>query len=128
MNARPGEHPRARSNRGDDVAGVDVPECTSCGVCCFSHAKDYLPVLGVDYERLGDEATRWVEFDGHRAFMRMQDGHCAALRYDEKQARFLCTIYERRPDVCRWLERGSGYCAADRAEKAERPLVMLRKK
>jgi Fe-S-cluster containining protein len=114
--------------RSRDVVTADVPECTSCGVCCFSTAKDYLRVLGVDYERMGNDAAKWVEFDGHRAYMRMQDGHCSALTYEEVGARFLCAIYEIRPDVCRWLERGSGYCAADRAEKAERPLIMLRKK
>jgi hypothetical protein len=36
-------------------------------------------------------------------------------------------VYERRPDVCRWLERGSGQCAAERHEKANRPLQLRRK-
>lgn len=113
------------------LVGLDltaVPQCTSCGACCFSTARDYLRVLGVDYERLGDDVARWVEFDGHRAYMRMEDGHCAALVYDPNAGQYLCSIYERRPDVCRWLERGSGHCAAERSEKADRPLSLSRKK
>ena len=107
-----------------DLSGV--PECTHCGVCCFSFAEDYLRVAGTDYERLGDDAERLTHFIGNRAYMKMTEGHCAALVYQESTREFLCSIYESRPDVCRWLERGSGYCEADRHEKAERPLVMLR--
>ncbi len=105
----------------------DVPECTSCGVCCFSRAPDYLRVFGSDYERLGDHAPRLTEFIDNRAYMRLTEGHCAALTYHAESARFLCSIYEQRPDVCRALERGSGQCRAERIEKADRPLVMLRK-
>ena len=107
-----------------DVRGI--PECTKCGVCCFSHAPDYLRVFGSDYERLGEAGKPFTHFIGNRVFMRLEDGHCAALTYDQTSARFLCSIYEQRPDVCRALERGSGHCAAERAEKSERPLVMLR--
>ncbi len=107
-----------------DVRGV--PECTKCGVCCFSRAPDYLRVFGSDYERLGDDAEALTHFIDNRAFMRLEEGHCIALRYHAESSQFLCSIYENRPDVCRALERGSGQCAAERAEKGERPLVMLR--
>jgi Fe-S-cluster containining protein len=108
-----------------DVSGV--PECQSCGTCCFSYAEDYLRVSGRDYERLGDDAERLVHFIENRAYLRITDGHCVALELDGESGRFRCSIYERRPDVCRALERGSGHCAAERAEKADRPLVMLRR-
>jgi Fe-S-cluster containining protein len=108
-----------------DVAGI--PECTSCGTCCFSHAEDYLRVSGRDYERLGDDAERLVQFIENRAYLRIEDGHCMALECDSASGTFSCTIYERRPDVCRVLERGSGHCRAERAEKSERPLLMLRR-
>ncbi len=104
----------------------NVPECTKCGVCCFSHAPDYLRVFGSDYERLGDHAARLTHFIGNRAYMRLEDGHCAALTYEAEGGRFLCSVYEERPDVCRALERGSSHCAAERAEKSERPLLMIR--
>jgi Fe-S-cluster containining protein len=103
----------------------DVPGCVDCGACCFSLAEDYLRVAGVDYDRLGDDAARLTHFIGNRCYMRLEHGHCAALVVDVETRRFLCSVYERRPDVCRWLERGSGQCRADRHEKAERPLLAL---
>lgn len=106
---------------------TDVPECIKCGACCFSRAQDYLRVAGIDYERLGEDAERLTEFIENRAYMKMQDGHCGALVYDRAKEAYLCSIYERRPDVCRWLLRGSGQCAAERHEKAERPLQLRRK-
>ena len=64
-------------------------------------------------------------FLGNRSYLRLEDGHCAALvvSVDGGAPRFTCAIYEMRPDVCRSLERGSGACGADRHEKAERPLL-----
>ena len=106
-------------------------DCTTCGACCFSHAPDYLRVFGSDYERLGDHAERLTHFIGNRVYMRLENGHCAALVVDPASGRFTCSIYERRPAVCRWLERGSGYCHAERLEKsgrAEQRLVSLRKR
>lgn len=107
-----------------DLTGV--PECIACGCCCFSQAKDYLRVAGIDYERLGDDAERLTVFVENRAYMKMEDGHCAALVYDAGKNAYLCSVYERRPDVCRWLERGSGQCAAERHEKADRPVQLRR--
>lgn len=108
-----------------DVEGV--PECVKCGCCCFSRAQDYLRVFGGDYERLAEDAEFLTEFVENRAYMKMRDGHCGALTYDRTQRAYLCSVYERRPDVCRWLERGSGQCAAERHEKKERPLQLRRK-
>lgn len=84
-------------------------------------------MMGIDYDRLGDDAETWVHFIGQRAYMKMTDGHCSALIHDDERNLFLCSIYERRPDVCRWLERGSGQCRAERTEKADRPLLMIGK-
>jgi hypothetical protein len=106
-----------------DLSGV--PECTSCGACCFGDGPEYLRVAGADYERLGDDAPALTEFLGDRAFMRMVDGHCIALRREPGTGRFWCSVYDKRPDVCHWLERGSGQCRAKRHEKRERTLVQL---
>lgn len=109
-----------------------VPDdCTSCGACCFSLAPDYLRVFGSDYERLAADAERFTHFIGNRVYMRLEDGHCAALQIVAETGRFACGIYERRPDVCRWLERGSGHCRAERVEKVQRAedrLIELRRK
>lgn len=103
-----------------------VPECLPCGACCFSQLEQYVAVTGDDYARLADLAERFVVFDGHRAYMRMAAGHCAALAVDRASGRFVCQVYEQRPQTCRDLLRGSGACRAEREAKAERPLALLR--
>jgi Fe-S-cluster containining protein len=105
---------------------TEAPECLRCGACCFSELDTYVRVSGDDYTRLGDRAESLVRFDGHRAYMRMQGGHCAALMLDRVSSRFVCAVYEARPATCRELERGGGACAAERAIKSDRPLSALR--
>jgi Fe-S-cluster containining protein len=102
-----------------------VPICLRCGVCCHSDLDTYVRVSGADWERLGVEADRVAHFIGNRAYLRMSQGHCAALAVrpaaDDPGAReFFCTIYEKRPRVCRDLERGSPECEGERATKASR--------
>ena len=96
-----------------------LPSCESCGACCFGSGDRYVRVTGDDHARLGAEATRWTQFIGNRAYMRMTDGHCAALRLDPDSGRVLCSIYEVRPRVCRDLERGSSQCDAERLRKGD---------
>jgi Fe-S-cluster containining protein len=55
--------------------------------------------------------------------MRIVDGHCVALRID-RSAGFLCSVYDRRPQICRDLERGSPQCAGELAEKSARPALV----
>jgi Fe-S-cluster containining protein len=105
-----------------------VPECLACGTCCFSTLDRYVPIDGDDHARLGDAAESWVTWIGNRAYMRMEDGHCAALRIDADARRFVCTIYDARPRTCRDLARGSPECAGERATKSERPAVFLRRR
>jgi hypothetical protein len=90
--------------------------CLRCGVCCYSESAEYVWVRGDDWSRLGDDADRLAHFIGHRAFMRMRDGHCAALDVrttTDGAKEFFCTIYERRPEICRDLGRGSPECEAE---------------
>jgi Fe-S-cluster containining protein len=102
----------------------EVPECQACGTCCFSSLETYVRVTGDDYARLGDRAEALAGFVGNRAYMRMEDGHCAALRIEAE--RFVCSAYDVRPDVCRDLARGSRECAGEIATKRPRTLVRLR--
>jgi Fe-S-cluster containining protein len=77
-------------------------------------------VTGEDWTRLGVEADELARFIGHRAYMRMRYGHCTALELrsgDDGEVDFFCTIYDRRPQICRDLERGSAQCAGERAAK-----------
>jgi len=81
-------------------------------------------VTGDDWERLGADTQRVAHFIGNRAYMRMSEaGRCAALevRLTADGAReFFCTVYERRPQVCRDLGRGSPECEGERLAKGAR--------
>lgn len=96
-------------------------DCRGCGVCCFSASPEYVRVTGADWTRLGGDADRVAHFIGHRAYLRMQGGRCAALevRHVAGDApAFFCTIYERRPQACRDLDRGSPQCLGELDAKA----------
>lgn len=85
----------------------------------------YVRVTGHDHARLAERAEELVAFDGHRAYMRMTDGHCAALNIEPVSGRFFCSAYATRPEICRDLARGSGACQGELAAKATRPLLAL---
>jgi hypothetical protein len=86
----------------------------------------YVRVTGDDYARLGEEAALWVAFDGHSAFMRMVEGHCAALCVDPREGVFVCRAYETRPQTCRDLAREGPACCGEIATKGDRPALALR--
>lgn len=117
----------ANQDNADDPASeaADSAACLRCGVCCFSRLETYVRVTGDDWTRLGPDAERHAHFIGHRAFLRMHEGHCAALaiRPDPDRpggARYVCTIYEHRPQICRDLARGSAECEGEIALKGDR--------
>ncbi|WP_437744537.1 YkgJ family cysteine cluster protein [Sorangium sp. So ce302] len=122
---RKGERGAARAGGARGEGDAVVPECTACGTCCFSTLPEYVRVFGCDYDRMDDRARGLTRFIGNRCYMRIEDGRCAALTLDAERGRFLCSIYEVRPDCCRALERGSGACLGDLHEKRERPLLAL---
>jgi hypothetical protein len=68
----------------------------------------------VDEARLDARALPLTTVVDGRRFMRFQppSGACAALVEDGN--RLLCSIYDQRPDACRWLVPGSGPCLAAR--------------
>ena len=80
---------------------------------------------GDDHARLAEAAERLVVWLGNRAYLRIEGGHCAALAIDVPGARFMCTVYADRPQVCRDLERGSAQCAGEIETKRERPAALL---
>jgi len=80
-------------------------------------------VTGDDWARLGEAAERVAQFAGNRAFMRMSEGHCAALELRhavDGAAEFFCSVYERRPQICRDLARGSPECEGELETKQAR--------
>jgi uncharacterized protein len=104
-------------------------DCQTCGACCFSESERHARVTGDDHARLADDAERLVVFLGNQAFMRIERsngvGRCAALVADRASGRFSCSVYERRPDVCRGLIEGEGACEGERAAKGDRPPQLL---
>lgn len=94
-------------------------DCLACGACCFSQLPTYVRVTGDDWSRLAGQAEAVAYFVGTRAYMRMEDGHCAALavRKNGGRSEYFCTIYEQRPQVCRDLARGSPQCDAEWEQK-----------
>jgi len=103
-----------------------MEDCIRCGACCFSESPRHARVTGDDHARLDDDTL--VEWIGNQAFMRIGHthgiGHCAAL-VPAKDGTFLCSVYDRRPQVCRDLERGSGACAGELETKGDRPRRLL---
>jgi hypothetical protein len=100
-----------------------ISNCLQCGVCCHSFLETYVRVTGDDWDRLGADAERVAHFIGNRAYLRMHEGHCAALdvRITENGGReFFCTVYAQRPQVCRDLDRGSPECDGELQAKRER--------
>ncbi len=102
-----------------------LPACLECGACCLSTLDTYVRVTGDDHERLAEHAERLTHFVGHRCYMRMEQGRCAALCVTG-EGQFVCTIYAQRPEVCRDLGRGSSACQAELEQKSARRLTLLR--
>lgn len=104
-------------------------DCLHCGVCCFSRLETYVRVMGDDWTRLGERAGQVAHFVANRAYMKMADGHCAALevrRRADGQPEFFCTVYENRPQVCRDLARGSAECRGEREAKHGRVVGLMK--
>ncbi len=60
-----------------------------------------------------DVPDKFIHIDrwGGHVMARLDDGWCAALNRDT----MLCSIYERRPDVCREYALGGSDCLLERA-------------
>jgi Fe-S-cluster containining protein len=103
---------------------MEIPnDCLNCGVCCFAKSATYIRVSGSDWTRLGEGAEQLARFVGQRAYMRMEDGHCIALQVTARRGHppvFFCSIYEKRPQVCRDLRRGSMECQGELSTKADK--------
>ena len=75
---------------------------------------------------MGERAEQLTQFIGNRCYMKMFEGHCAALVIDLDTRSFVCSAYGERPAICRELSRGSPECAGEIHEKGERPSTLVR--
>jgi Fe-S-cluster containining protein len=80
--------------------------CSNCMACCCRLEVFLLTDTGVP--------ARYIDIDqwGGSTMHRLDDGWCVALDRNT----MLCTIYERRPLVCREFEEGSPECIEEREE------------
>ncbi len=80
--------------------------CSNCQACCC-----LLPVLLMPGD---DPPAHLVVEDAHglAVLAKGDDGWCVALDRDS----FRCTIYERRPQVCRDFAEGGRECLDERAQ------------
>ncbi|MEP7182412.1 MAG: YkgJ family cysteine cluster protein [Betaproteobacteria bacterium] len=94
-------------NAGNDAHDADERaevSCATCEACCcrlevlLMGDDDVPPELSVE--------DRW----GGWVMRRLDDGWCAAL----DRATMRCTIYERRPGVCRDYPVGDSECLGER--------------
>ena len=89
----------------DDPDHDPTISCSACEACCCR-----LEVILMGDDDVPQELTvedRW----GGWVMRRLEDGWCAAL--DRKTMK--CTIYERRPGVCREYQTGASDCIIERS-------------
>jgi hypothetical protein len=78
-------------------------------------------VTGEDHARLGEYAYSHAVFIEHRCYMRMREECCAALQI-LACGKFICSVYERRPEICREIVPGGPVCQAEKQAKASRAI------
>jgi len=79
--------------------------CASCEACCCRLEVMLITDTGVPDRFI--EVDRW----GGRSMARLDDGWCSALDRNT----MLCTIYARRPRLCRDFDMGGYECISERA-------------
>lgn len=84
----------------------DTVTCSSCRACCCK-----LEVLVIGDRYVPDEMTVVNDWGG-TAMRRLEDGWCVALDRDTMR----CSIYTRRPQICRDFEMGGADCRETRHE------------
>lgn len=78
--------------------------CSTCAACCCQLEVMLITDTGVP--------ERFIDNDdwGGEVMLRLDDGWCAALDRDT----MMCTIYDRRPLICREFEMGAPECISER--------------
>ncbi|MFT6368359.1 MAG: Fe-S-cluster containining protein [Halioglobus sp.] len=88
---------------------INLPErdvtCSSCRASCCRLEVMLITDTGVP--------EAFIAFDewGAMTMSRLDDGWCAAL----DRSTMLCTIYDKRPWICREFEMGGFECLSERA-------------
>ncbi|SCZ66848.1 YkgJ family cysteine cluster protein [Thiohalomonas denitrificans] len=83
------------------------PDNVTCETCKANCCR--LQVLLIDDNDVPESMTDWTDWGG-QVMYRRDDGWCTAV--DRETMR--CTIYARRPQVCRDFEMGGRECLDER--------------
>lgn len=83
-------------------------DCETCGECCRSDSATFVQLNPEDVQRLGRERTRLTQQLEGQTYMKMVAGACAALDTSEGLSR--CSIYDKRPELCREFQQSSPEC------------------
>lgn len=79
--------------------------CANCEACCCRLEVMLITDTGVPDHLI--KIDKW----GGRTMLRLEDGWCAGL----DRITMKCTIYEKRPWVCREYEVGAYECISERS-------------
>lgn len=79
--------------------------CVNCEACCCRLEVMLITDTGVPDNFIAID--KW----GGRSMARLKDGWCSAL----ERGTMICTIYEKRPWICREFEMGEYECISERA-------------
>ena len=105
-----GDDESSRASTGDGRDSVSDPDspvsCASCEACCCR--LEVLLMGDDDVPQALTEDDPW----GGTVMRRLEDGWCAAL--DRNTMR--CTIYGRRPFLCREYPEGGDDCLVERSK------------
>jgi Fe-S-cluster containining protein len=90
------------------VENLPAPEitCSNCRACCCRLEVIIISDTGVPRHHID------VDEHGSETMLRLDDGWCSALNRDT----LMCSIYEKRPWVCREFEMGSYECVIERKD------------
>jgi Fe-S-cluster containining protein len=90
-------------------------DCQRCGACCYG-PDAYVGVTNVDLDGMTRQTrSKMIVRHGDRRYLRMLNGHCAALR--ARAGHFACRMYAERPLPCRVVEAGSRECLLARERR-----------
>lgn len=85
----------------DDVSLI----CQSCGVCCSNGWNIHFPKEDNNIPKELTEESDLLYLNK----MKSINGRCCALE-GEVGKKVICTIYDKRPQICRAFEYGSEAC------------------
>jgi Fe-S-cluster containining protein len=102
------------SQSATDSGKETAISCTSCEACC---CRLEVILMGDDDVPMNLTAEdRW----GGSVMRRLDDGWCVAVDRDTMR----CTIYERRPGVCRDYTTGDSECISE-PEKSLQSFILI---